>query len=83
MNKQITIDGNNYLLRQAVDGVYEIWVNDKFTHGYKSLYNIQRALINEMMSRTPLTLTVDNVMDYYTEVALFVNQFEQGLQNEI
>lgn len=76
MNKQTTIDGNNYMLRQAVDGVYELWINDQFKCGYNHLYNIQKVLINELLSRTQLTLTVDNVMDYYTEVALFITQFE-------
>ena len=75
MNKQILIDGNNYMLRQAVDGVYELYINDQFWYGYNSLSNLQKAFFQTVLQRTTLDLTVNNVMNYYSEVDVAIHIF--------
>lgn len=76
MNKQILIDGNNYMLRQAVDGVYELYINDQFWYGYNSLSNLQKAFFQTVLQRTKLDLTVNNVMNYYSEVDVAIHIFK-------
>lgn len=76
MNKQITIDGNNYMLRQAVDGVYELWINDQFWYGYNSLSSLQKAFFQTVLQRTTLDLTVNNVMNYYSDVDVAIHVFK-------
>ena len=76
MNKQITIDSNNYTLRQAVDGVYELWINDQFLYGYNSLSNLQKAFFRTVIQRATLELTVNNVMNYYLDVDMIIFAFK-------
>lgn len=76
MNKQITIDGNDYMLRQAVDGAYELWINDQFWYGYNSLSNLQKAFFQTVLQRATLDLTVNNVMTYYSDVDVAIHVFK-------
>ena len=76
MNKQTTIDGNNYMLRQSVDGVYELWINDQFWYGYSSLSNLQQAFFQTVLQRATLDLTVNNVMNYYSDVDVAIHVFK-------
>lgn len=83
MNKQITIDGNNYMLRQAVDGVYELWINDQFWYGYNSLSNLQQAFFQTVLQRATLDLTVNNVMNYCLDVDMAIVTFKWETYDEI
>lgn len=76
MNKQTTIDGNNYMLRQAVDGVYELWMNNYFLCGYNSLSNLQKYFFYTVLEHATLDLTVDNIMNYYSDVDVAIHVFK-------